>query len=70
MNDGEYTDCGCGISTCTRYFTRYVDMSYNRLLYLATMRGYIRHTEMPTFEKVVYILIHNNNNNNNTHTTQ
>ena len=60
MNGGEYTDCGCGMWMCKRYYTLYVDMPYNRLLRMATERGYISHKEMPTFEKVVYLLTINN----------
>lgn len=56
VNYGEYTDCGCGISSCKRYYVRYSDMSYQKLLLLATQRGYILHTDFPTFEEVIHIL--------------
>lgn len=56
IQHGEYTDCGCGIYLCKRYFTHYVDMSYHRLLQIATQRGYISHRDFPTFEEVIHIL--------------
>lgn len=54
---GEYTHCGCGMSSCKLYFMRYIDMSYNRLLLLATNRGLISHREKPEFTRVVNMLI-------------
>lgn len=57
---GEYTDCGCGIFLCKRYFVFYKDMSYNKLLFLATQKGLIKWREKPVFLDVVQILINNN----------
>ena len=57
---GEYTDCGCGIFLCKRCFVYYNDMSYNKLLFLATQKGLIKWREKPVFLEVVQILINNN----------
>ena len=65
MNDssyGEYTDCGCGIYLCKRAFILYINMSYNKLLYIATSRGLIRYNEFPNFNRVISLLVEDNIN--------
>jgi len=62
---GEYTDCGCGIFLCKRYFVFYKDMSYNKLLFLATQKGLIKWREKPVLLDVINILINNNIKNSN-----